>query len=70
MNTIKKRNPYKPYLRNIWVRRIFILTIAPTLFFIQLFINALQAAKKSIIEDISDIISIMCEAFLDNEYYD
>jgi hypothetical protein len=61
-----KRNPYTPYLRNVYVRRIFMLTVFPL--WIVLIIPII--AIKSVWEDLGKGISDAIETIKDGNSYD
>jgi hypothetical protein len=69
-NNPKMRNPYKPFLRNVWARRIYTLTICPIWFILVIPISALQGAIKSVSEDGSFMIASLITAFRDGNSYD
>jgi hypothetical protein len=61
-----KRNPYKPFLRNVHVRRIFIITVQPLWIMLFLPIVALKSAWEDLKNEVPDLI----RAFKDGNSYD
>ena len=61
-----KRNPYKPFLRNVHVRRIYTITIFPLWILFEIPIVALKSIWKDLKVGMSGII----EAIKDGNSYD
>jgi hypothetical protein len=61
-----KRNPYRPLLRNVHVRRIFIITVQ--LLWIIVFIPIV--AFKSVCEELKNEVPDLIRAFKDGNSYD
>ena len=62
----RRRNPYRPFLRNVHIRRIFILTFLPVWIVIYLPLVAIQACM----ETVKEIISGVMFAIKDGNSYD
>ena len=62
----RRRNPYRPFLRNVHVRRIYMLTVLPVWIVICLPLVAL----KPCMETVKEIISEVMLAIKDGNSYD
>jgi hypothetical protein len=64
---IAKRNPYRPWLRNVYVRRIFGVTIAPLII---VFVAIPVISFKAVAEELPDLIKETLNAIKDGKTYD